>query len=88
MSREIENDPREIEYAVGGISRPAALRSLARSRGLPVSVVARHAQNETLRCVVEHRSAERRAEDKLAAVDMLIALHRRRRLAEIREDYS
>jgi hypothetical protein len=87
MSHEVENDPREIEYAVGGIGRPAALRSLARSRGLPVSVVAQHAQNETLRCVVEHRSAERRAEDKFDAIDKLIALHWRRRLAEIREDY-
>ena len=77
---------RELECAVGGV-RVAALRSRARSRGLPISVVLQHAQNDTLRCVVEHRSVERRVADKLATIDKLIALHRKRRLAEIRGDW-
>jgi hypothetical protein len=49
--------------------------------------VLQHAQNDTLRCVVEHRSVERRVADKLATIDKLIALHRKRRLAEIRGDW-
>jgi hypothetical protein len=70
---------RELETADHGASRSSALRGLAESRGLPLHVVQRHARNNTLVCVVEHRSAERRAEDKLAVEDKIIALHRRRR---------
>jgi hypothetical protein len=56
-----------------------------RSKSWPTpSVVMQHPQNDTLRCVVEHRSVERRVADKLATIDKLIALHRKRRVAEIR----
>lgn len=69
---------RELETATGG-GRLAALRGLAKSRGLPLSVVVQHADNNTLRCVVEHRSMERRVADKLDVIDKLIALERKRR---------
>ena len=73
---------RELETATGG-GRLAALRSLAKSRGIPLSTVVQHADNETLRCVVEHPSVD----DKFDVIDKLIALQRKRRLAEIRGDW-
>jgi hypothetical protein len=77
---------RELETADASASRLDALKGLAESRGLPLHVVLRHASNNTLVCAVEHRSAERRAADKLDVEDKIIALDRRRRRAELRGD--
>jgi hypothetical protein len=56
MSREIEHDPRTVEYAVGGAPRLNAFRSLATSRGVHLRTVLEAVERDELRSVVELRA--------------------------------
>jgi hypothetical protein len=68
---------REFETATAG-SRIAAFRSLARKSGLDLRTVAQHAENGTLRFVIEHSDAQRELAGRMAVYDRLIALEEKR----------